>query len=179
MQFDSLDLSKDVPKAQVVADIIKTLHEDMNYDFFEVNDTKPWGAYFRIVDEQADRFVEQFFPGLSPEAARMGREGVELSPKWLLVAPNQRLSWQKHDRRAERWHCLAGHGGYHKSMTDDQGELITFAPGDIVQFAEGERHRLVGGKDGYLLVAEIWQHTDPTNPSDEADIVRLADDYSR
>jgi hypothetical protein len=30
-----------------------------------------------------------------------------------------------------------------------------------------------------VLVAEIWQHTDPGNPSNEDDIVRLADDYSR
>lgn len=175
----ALDLSADRNKEAVVADIVKTLHDDMGYDFFEINDTKPWGAYFRIVDEQADRFVEQFFPGLTPEEARMGRDGVELSPKWLLVTPEQRLSWQKHDRRAERWHCLAGKGGYHKSMTDEQGEVVAFEPGDIVQFEEGERHRLVGGKDSYLLVAEIWQHTDPENPSNEADIIRLADDYSR
>lgn len=175
----ALDLSADRNKEAVVADIIKTLHDDMEYDFFEINDTKPWGAYFRIVDEQADRFVEQFFPGLTPEEARMGRDGVELSPKWLLVSPGQRLSWQKHNRRAERWRCLAGEGGYHKSMTDEQGDVIPFRPGDIVQFEEGERHRLVGGKDGYLLVAEIWQHTNPENPSDEADIIRLADDYSR
>lgn len=179
MNSESLNLSADNPKEQIVAEVIKTLHEDMGYDFFEVNDTKPWGAYFRIVDEQADQFVEQFFPGLSPEEARMGREGVELSPKWLLVAPGQRLSWQYHDRRAERWHCLAGHGGYHKSMTDDQGELVAFNPGDIVQFETGERHRLVGGRDGYLLVAEIWQHTDPGNLSEEEDIIRLADDYKR
>lgn len=175
----ALDLSAGRNKEAVVADIIKTLHDDMEYDFFEINDTKPWGAYFRIVDEQADRFVEQFFPGLTSEEARMGRDGVELSPKWLLVSPGQRLSWQKHNRRAERWHCLAGEGGYHKSMTDEQGDVVPFRPGDIVQFEEGERHRLVGGKDGYLLVAEIWQHTNPENPSDEADIIRLADDYSR
>ena len=29
------------------------------------------------------------------------------------------------------------------------------------------------------VVAEIWQHTDLNNPSDENDIVRIQDDYGR
>jgi mannose-6-phosphate isomerase len=29
------------------------------------------------------------------------------------------------------------------------------------------------------VVAEIWQHTDAAAPSDEHDIVRVADDYDR
>jgi mannose-6-phosphate isomerase len=29
------------------------------------------------------------------------------------------------------------------------------------------------------MIAEIWQHTDPENPSDENDIVRLQDDFGR
>ena len=29
------------------------------------------------------------------------------------------------------------------------------------------------------MVSEIWQHTDPNNPSDENDIVRISDDYGR
>jgi hypothetical protein len=40
------------------------------------------------------------------------------------------------------------------------------------------RHRLVGLGDWGVL-AEIWQHTDLQNPSDEEDIVRLQDDYGR
>lgn len=30
-----------------------------------------------------------------------------------------------------------------------------------------------------VIVAEIWQHTDLEHPSDETDIVRLADDWKR
>ena len=59
------------------------------------------------------------------------------------------------------------------------GNLIPGNPGDVVQFEAGECHRLVGGSDGVTLVAEIWQHTDPTMHSDEADITRLQDDYKR
>ena len=59
------------------------------------------------------------------------------------------------------------------------GEMVQANPGDVVQFEAGECHRLVGGSDGVTLVAEIWQHTDPTMHSDEADITRLQDDYKR
>jgi len=49
---------------------------------------------------------------------------------------------------------------------------------EIVHLAKGQRHRLVG-LDGWGIVAEIWQHTDASNPSDENDIVRLQDDFGR
>jgi mannose-6-phosphate isomerase len=29
------------------------------------------------------------------------------------------------------------------------------------------------------LIAEIWQHTDSENPSDEDDIIRVSDDFGR
>ena len=41
-----------------------------------------------------------------------------------------------------------------------------------------ERPRLVG-LDVYALVAEIGQHTEVTNSSDEDDIVRLQDNFGR
>lgn len=151
---------------------------DAGYTIVELNDKKPWGAYIRIASDEADRFVEEFFPGLTPEEARLGMKDAELSPKLLIVAPNQRLSWQYHDRRAERWTFLT-EGGYNKSMTDDEGEVVVAQPDHVVQFAKGERHRLVGVDGKYAIVAEIWQHTDASAPSDEDDIVRLADDYNR
>ncbi|MCU0327251.1 MAG: phosphoheptose isomerase, partial [Spirosomaceae bacterium] len=40
------------------------------------------------------------------------------------------------------------------------------------------RHRLVGVNE-WGIIAEIWQHTDPKNPSDENDIVRVQDDFGR
>jgi mannose-6-phosphate isomerase len=51
--------------------------------------------------------------------------------------------------------------------------------GEITRLQVGERHRLVGMPNGWGAVAEIWQHTDAANPSDENDIVRLQDDFSR
>lgn len=139
---------------------------------------RPWGGFNQLSNEDANRFIELFFPGLSPEAARLGNETLELSPKVLVVAPGQRLSWQYHHRRAERWAYITD-GGYFKSLDDMQGELHFAEKGEVVQFEKGERHRLVGAADHFTVVAEIWQHTDVDQLSDEDDIVRLEDDYKR
>jgi mannose-6-phosphate isomerase-like protein (cupin superfamily) len=144
----------------------------------ESNTTKPWGAYFRIDSSQADEFVEDFFPGLTPEEARLGIEGAELSPKILVVLPGQRLSWQYHDRRAERWRFLTS-GGYRRSETNDENDRHEASINEVAQFVRGERHRLEGNPEGLVLVAEIWQHSDVSHPSDEDDIVRVSDDYIR
>lgn len=167
----------DVAKPDFIRETIEAL-ESAGYKIVEVADQKPWGAYIRMDGVQADKFIAEFFPGLSPVEARLGVESAELSPKILIVTPTHRLSWQLHDRRAERWTFLTA-GGYYKSDTDEQGELQRAEPGDVVQFAQGERHRLVGVDGHYVVVAEIWQHTDRDNMSDEDDIVRLADDYKR
>ena len=49
---------------------------------------------------------------------------------------------------------------------------------ETITIAQGERHRIVG-LDTWALIAEIWQHEDATNPSNEEDIVRLEDKYGR
>ena len=175
---NNLDVSADLfDKIQFTADIVKRLVR-VGYKIVEVNTDKPWGAYIRIDGAQADDFVAEFFPGLSPEDARLGIEGLELSPKILIVTPGQRLSWQYHHRRAERWVFLTD-GSYNKSRTDEQGSPVIVRPEHIVQFENSERHRLNGLQDAVVVVAEIWQHVDAHHPSDEDDIVRLQDDYNR
>ncbi len=56
--------------------------------------------------------------------------------------------------------------------------MKTLHTGDTITLQQGERHRLVGS-DGWGIIAEIWQHTDAANPSDENDIVRVQDDFGR
>ncbi len=158
---------------------LKKIIDEMGYEVEEVNDSKPWGGYYRLANKEAERFIGQFFPGLTMQEACLGLDGVELSPKFLLVAPAQRLSWQFHDRRAERWRFLTK-GAYNKSLTDDEGDVVHVEPGHVVQFGQGERHRLCAyDTEHFTLVAEIWQHVDPAHASDEDDIVRLQDDYTR
>jgi mannose-6-phosphate isomerase len=173
----SLDVKDDIEKSVLIGEILRNI-KDAGYGVVEVNDRKPWGAYVRIDSAHADRFVEEFFAGLTPKEARLGMEDAELSPKILVVSPNQRLSWQYHDRRAERWVFLSD-GVYNKSLNDEQGEAVFARIGHAVQFDRGERHRLIGTDGAYTIVAEIWQHVDGGNLSDENDIVRLDDDYSR
>lgn len=174
--LEALGSGSERNKAEFIDDIVSQA-ESAGYSVVELNNEKPWGGYLRIDNSEADRFVEEFFPDVSPEEARLGMD-IELSPKVLIVSPEQRLSWQYHHRRAERWVFLTK-GSYNKSQNDEEGDPIVVDTGHVVQFETGERHRLNGVSGEYSLVAEIWQHTDPNNPSDEDDIVRLADDYNR
>ena len=88
------------------------------------------------------------------------------------------MSWQYHHRRAEIWRVFKGECGIIRSDTDKENEMKIYNEGDQIKLKQGERHRLIGLED-YCLVAEIWQHTDKKNPSNEEDIVRVQDDFGR
>ncbi|PTT42042.1 phosphoheptose isomerase [Chryseobacterium sp. HMWF028] len=139
------------------------------------DDTRPWGGFFVIDETQAQDFANQYFDGIDVDNLRIGGK---LSPKILIVAPEARLSWQYHHRRAEIWQVVEGIVGIKRSNTDEEGELGEYGPKDQVKLQQGERHRLIG-LAGWGIVAEIWQHTDASNPSDEDDIVRVQDDFGR
>ena len=104
--------------------------------------------------------------------------GNKLSPKILLLAPQKKLSWQYHHRRAEIWKLICGTAGVITSNTDIENTPMLLNTGSIIKLKQGERHRLIG-LDEWGVVAEIWQHTDVHNPSDEDDIIRLQDDFGR
>jgi mannose-6-phosphate isomerase-like protein (cupin superfamily) len=137
--------------------------------------TRPWGGFFVIDEEQAQQFADTYFDGLSVDKLRISGK---LSPKMLLVAPQQRLSWQYHHRRAEIWQVVQGPVGVATSDTDEQGEVKSYQVGERIVLKQGERHRLVG-LNNWGVLAEIWQHTDANQPSDEDDIVRVQDDFGR
>ena len=151
---------------------------DDGYEIVEENLTKPWGGYYRLSNDNAEKFVKQYFIGTTIDEARLGNADVEISPKILIVEPGKRLSWQYHNRRAEKWHFLSD-GLFIRSATDEQTEPIMAPSGTIIQFDGEERHRLIGQADDYTIVAEIWQHLQPGNLSDEEDIIRIQDDYQR
>lgn len=136
---------------------------------------RPWGGFFVIDETQTKEFIEQHFPGIPTEQIE---RGGKLSPKILIVAPHKRLSWQYHDRREELWRIVEGPVGVVVSETDSQPDIHILQKDEIVQHGVRIRHRLVG-LDNWGVVAEIWQHTDPENPSSEEDIVRVEDDFSR
>lgn len=145
------------------------------FNIANVDDTRPWGGFFVIDEAQAQQFADTYFDGLDVDKLKIGGK---LSPKILIVAPNSRLSWQYHHRRAEIWQVVTGTVGIKTSETDEEGELKAYSPNQQIKLHQGERHRLIG-LDDWGVVAEIWQHTDVSNPSDEDDIVRVQDDFGR
>lgn len=170
----SLQISLEGPKAQVFSKT-RSYIESTGFRISGYDDQRPWGGFFYIEESQAEQFIQKYFPHLSL-ADFSGFS--KLSPKILLVAPNQRLSWQYHHRRAEIWKLIAGQAAIVTSETDELMPQRDLQIGEVINLNQGERHRLIG-TDGWGIVAEIWQHTDPKNPSDENDIVRVQDDFGR
>jgi len=154
---------------------VESFIRENGYTIIDHDFSRPWGGFFVLEEGQAAQFASQFFPGISLDSIQITQH---LSPKFLVVAPNKRLSWQYHFRRAELWSVTYGPIGVAISDTDEQSEPRTYQVNDIITLPVGMRHRLVG-LDQWGVVAEIWQHTDASNPSDESDIVRLQDDFGR
>lgn len=151
------------------------LAEQLGLRIVNIDATRPWGGFLVLDEAQAAKFAAHFFPDVPAKEILTGKK---LSPKILLVAPGQRLSWQYHFRRAEIWKVVQGPVAICISPDDQETTAQTFEEGQIIRLVQGERHRLIGLGD-WGMVAEIWQHTDPEHPSDESDIVRLQDDYGR
>lgn len=166
--------SKELEKDSVFEQIASFLKSE-NLTVVQQDQTRPWGGFFVIDEKQAPTFASKFFPHLKMSDIQITNK---LSPKILVVAPQKRLSWQYHHRRAEVWAILSGSVGVKTSATDEEGELQTLTQGTFIQMDKKERHRLIG-LDSWGIVAEIWQHTDSEHPSNEDDIVRLQDDFGR
>lgn len=148
---------------------------EKHFEIVSMDQSLPWGGFFVIAEEQAQQFADAYFEDLEVSSLKISGK---LSPKILVVAPEKRLSWQYHHRRAEIWRVIQGQAGVKRSNDDIEGELEILNVGDTITLQQGERHRLIGLQD-YAVIAEIWQHTDAKNPSDEDDIVRVQDDFGR
>ena len=136
---------------------------------------RPWGGFLVMDPVDTKKFILQFYPELADE---LTATTLPLSPKILCVAPGQRLSWQYHHRRSELWKLIEGKAAYKKSDTDQEGELNIMELNKTLTLRQGERHRLIGLNE-WGIIAEIWQHTDANDSSNEDDIIRLQDDFGR
>ena len=108
--------------------------------------TRPWGGW-RVLDEG---------------------EGYKV--KRIEVRPGGRLSYQTHAHRSELWVVVAGVA---TCLID--GETLIARPGQCVEVAIGQAHRLVNDHDEELVIVEIQRGS----YTGEDDIVRLEDDYGR
>jgi mannose-6-phosphate isomerase len=164
-------------KYEVLQAVKDTYIRPNGYLLADVDEHKPWGAYYRIADEHAPDFVSTYFPDHTVE--ELGRGG-SLSPKFLIFEPGMKLSLQYHKRRAEIWKVVEGTLIAAISDTDEEGVWKEYVRGEEVAYGALIRHR-AGAPEGagWVVVAEVWQHTDAQQPTDESDIVRIADDFGR
>lgn len=110
------------------------------------SDTRPWGAW-QILDE-----------------------GPGYKVKRIDVHPDSRLSYQTHEHRSEHWVVVRG-----KATCIVDGETIAAGPGDAIDIAVGQPHRICNEGDEELSIIEV-QRGDYLG---EDDITRLEDDYGR
>lgn len=113
---------------------------------------RPWGN-FTVLSELQDQ-------GIS----------TDVIIKKLTVYPGKRLSYQRHQHRAEHWYIVSGNG---YAVIND--ERIAIKTGESVQIAIGDKHRLDNQQGTENLIAiEII-----TGVFDEFDNERLEDDFNR
>ncbi len=170
-----LKLTQDHPEKKEVFKQVETFLEKNGFKIIDSDETRPWGGFYVIDENQSKKFIDFFFHDV-PDANQ--KLFGKISPKILIVEGNKRLSWQYHHRRAEVWKVIAGEVAVVISDTDEQTPFQIKKKDDVIILKQGERHRLIGTNQ-WGIIAEIWQHTDIKNPSNEEDIVRVQDDFGR
>ncbi len=169
-----LSFKPDTPKELIFEHVAEYLHH-RGLKISVQDNTRPWGGFFVIEEKASEKFIQLYFPDL--EGKELNISG-KLSPKILIVEPNKRLSWQYHNRRLEVWKLIGGTAAIITSNDDIEKSANELKIGDTVLIKQGERHRILG-MESWGIIAEIWCHTDPSNPSNEEDIVRIQDDFGR
>jgi mannose-6-phosphate isomerase len=90
--------------------------------------------------------------------------------KCIYVKPGCRLSYQKHQKRAEHWFIVSG-----SATVVLDGQTFTKQPGETVDVAIGQLHRIGNSGDKELVFIEIQTGT----YFGEDDIERIEDDFAR
>ena len=109
-------------------------------------ETRPWGMYEVLLDSD------------------------ECKVKRITVAPEQKLSYQYHHKRAEVWTCTKG-----RLSVVREDILYVLQPGETINIPQGAKHR------AYNDTMEIAQFVEVQTGTyfGEDDIVRIEDDYNR
>jgi mannose-6-phosphate isomerase-like protein (cupin superfamily) len=113
---------------------------------FPMEELRPWGFY-EILADASDHKVKR-----------------------ITVHPGKRLSLQRHQRRSEHWHMVAG-----QAVVSVDGQDVELGPGDSVNIHCGATHRVHNPGDHPVIFIEV-QRGDYFG---EDDIERLADDFGR
>ena len=107
---------------------------------------RPWGFY-EILDSAQDFKVKR-----------------------ITVIPGKRLSYQYHEKRAEHWFAVQGHG-----VVTINDENYPFNPGMSCDIAIGAKHRIANTGENELIFIEVQTGT----YFGEDDIRRYDDDFGR
>jgi glycosyltransferase involved in cell wall biosynthesis/mannose-6-phosphate isomerase-like protein (cupin superfamily) len=107
---------------------------------------RPWGHYENLL-ERSDHKIKE-----------------------LIVNPGERLSLQKHQRRAEHWTVVSG-----EALVTVGEKEIPLKRGQSVDIPKGEVHRITNSAETPLVIVEVQMG----DYFGEDDIVRLQDDYDR
>lgn len=169
-----LDINTDSSKKEVFTSVKNYLLSE-GFNIVDSDESRPWGGFYVIDESQSEKFIQLF---LNDVKEAQDTPSGKISPKILIVENGKRLSWQYHHRRSEVWKVIYGEAGVVISDTNEETPLQNKSTGDVIVLKKGERHRLIG-VDKWGIIAEIWQHSNANEPSDEDDIVRVQDDFGR
>ena len=89
--------------------------------------------------------------------------------KKIIVRPGQRLSYQTHRLRDERWVFVEGTGDV--TLND---KAVAVKLGSMIEVLKNSKHRVANTGSENLIFIEVM-----TGRYDENDIIRLEDDYGR
>jgi mannose-6-phosphate isomerase len=110
------------------------------------HEIRPWGEFFVLSDEPDHKV------------------------KRIVVRPGQRLSYQRHQQRAEHWFIVSG-----TALVTLDGVLHNVVAGQAIDIPRGAAHRIQNDGTDDVVFVEV-QHGDYFG---EDDITRLDDDYGR
>ena len=110
------------------------------------HDERPWGSY-TVLDDAPDHKVKR-----------------------IVVSPGKRLSYQRHQHRAEHWFVVRGSGVVTLGSVDHP-----VGAGDAIDVGMREPHRMSNTGSEELVFVEV-QHGESFA---EDDIERLEDDFGR
>ena len=88
--------------------------------------------------------------------------------KLIHINPFSRLSVQYHKQRSEFWTVVEG-----TALVELDGEQISLSKGESLSIPKGAVHRVGAGQVGCVILEIAY------GKFDEADIIRLQDDYQR
>ena len=108
--------------------------------------TRPWGRY-EILQESDSHKV-----------------------KCIWVTPGKRLSYQRHQKRAEHWFIVSG-----LALVTINGNEKTMSAGDTIDIGIGDLHRIenIGSDDVVFIEVQSGSYFG------EDDIERIEDDFGR